>query len=176
MAVAAAQEHQRPERAGVDQCAGLLQRRMIAMVEADADEPAAPRAPRRSAGRSRRPTAPPASRAGRACPPRALRAPATSTPRWWWRQSTTLDVGPREGAPSTVSAVAPGYCVRVRPRARDRGRRRRRAGPARAPRRACRRSARNRGSRRRRLCGSRARLEQLRASPAGRSACAGRRR
>jgi hypothetical protein len=40
VAIPAAQEHQWTQRAGVHQCSGLLQRWMVAMVEADTDEPA----------------------------------------------------------------------------------------------------------------------------------------
>ena len=77
VAVAAADEHQLAERAGVEQLARLLQRRVIAVIEADAHQPPRARAPPRSPRRSRQPIAPPASRRGRACRPRP-RARATS--------------------------------------------------------------------------------------------------
>ena len=108
VAVAAADEHQRPERARVDELARLLERGMIAVVEADADADARAFRPRRSRGRSfvdgaRRRLLDQDVLAGL---DRRERRSARAR-RWWWRRSRRRRRSRRTASRQSCAAAAP---------------------------------------------------------------------
>ena len=86
MTVARPDEHQRAERALIDDLARLLETGMEAVIEADLAPPGRVASRRRRSGASRRPAVPPAFRPARACRLPRRRARCRRAGRGWWQR------------------------------------------------------------------------------------------